>query len=615
MAFNRTRRALGRFWTFVDASRRFVFNLLFLIVAIAVIVAWWKSGPPPLQAKTALVLDPHGTISEQKTGNFRQSAFEQLGNEKTRKVQLRDIVTSIDAASEDAKIDRLVLALDELGPTGPATLHELAAAIDRFRAKGKQVVAWGAGYDQRQYYLASHADEVWMHPSGQLMVEGYGGYRLYLKDALDKLGVSVHVMRVGTFKSAVEPFIGNEASPAAREADAYLYNALWADWLADVEKARKLAPGSVMRLIDELPQRLAAAKGDVAKLALDEKLVDALKTRDEMRKILIERGAKDEENKTFRQISFDDYLGLQHPKTTGDAVGVVVAEGEIVDGVAPVGTIGGLSTAALIKKARDDDHIKAVVLRVNSPGGSSFGSELVRRELELTRAAGKPVVVSMGDVAASGGYWITMASDEVIADRSTITGSIGVFGMFPTAEKTMDKLGLHTDGVTTTWLAGADDPRRPLDPRLQQVVQLDVEHVYAEFTGKAAAARKTTPERIDAVGQGRVWTGSQAKDRGLVDRIGSYRDALDAAAQRGKLDKPYRVEYVEREPSAFTRAVELFNARVAAIAGARIDVHLDGAGIAVPATAEATRELAGVADFLQHHRPYATIVHCFCAAP
>jgi len=615
MAFNRTRRVTGRLWRFVDASRRFVFNILFLIVVIVLVMAWWKSGPPPLQAKTALVLDPHGTISEQKTGNFRQSALEQVSGDKPKKVQLRDIVSSIDAAADDPKIDRLVLALDELGPTGPATLHELAGAIDRFRTKGKQVVAWGAGYDQRQYYLASHADEVWMHPAGTLMVQGYGRYRLYLKDALDKLGVTVHVMRVGTFKSAVEPFIGNEASPAAREADAYLYNALWADWLADVEKARKLAPGTVMRMIDELPQRLAAAKGDVAKLAVDEKLVDALKTRDEMRKILIERGAKDDENKTFRQISFDDYLGLLHPKATGDAVGVVVAEGEIVDGVAPAGTVGGLSTAALIKKARDDEHIKAVVLRVNSPGGSSFGSELVRRELELTRAAGKPVVVSMGDVAASGGYWITMASDEVIADRSTITGSIGVFGMFPTAEKTMDKLGLPTDGVTTTWLAGADDPSRPLDPRLQQVVQLDVEHVYADFTGKAAAARKTTPDRIDAVAQGRVWTGTQARERGLIDRIGSYRDALDAAATRGKLDKPYRVEYVEREPSTFARAVELFNARVAEIVAPHIDVHIDGIGVNAPVAAQAVRELASVADFVQHRRPYATIVHCFCAAP
>jgi protease-4 len=613
MAFNRTRGALRRFWGFVDASRRFTFNLLFLFIVVVLVVAWFKSGPAPLQAKTALVIDPHGTISEQRTGNFRQSAFEQLSNEKAQKVQLRDLLLSIDAAADDPKIARIVLALDELGPTGPATLHEIAAALDRFRAKGKQIVAWGAGYDQRQYYLASHADEVWMHPDGMLIVEGYGGYHTYFKDALDKLGVSVHVARVGTFKSAVEPFIANQASPAAREADAYLYNGLWSDWLADVEKARKLKAGSFMQIVDQLPQRLSGAQGDLARLALDEKLVDGLKTRDEMRKLLTERGAADEVNKTFRQISFDEYLGSVHPKATGDAVGVVIAEGAIVDGVAPAGTIGGLSTAALIKKARDDEHIKAVVLRVNSPGGSSFGSELVRRELELTRAAGKPVVVSMGDLAASGGYWITMAADEVIADRSTITGSIGVFGLFPTAEKTMDKLGLHTDGVGTTWLAGADDPRRPLDPRMQQVLQLSVEHAYSEFTHKAAAARKTTPERIDAVAQGRVWTGTQAKERGLVDRIGSYRDALDAAASRAKLDQPYRVTYVEREPSAFARAVELFSTRIAAWLAPRVEIRIGD--VPAPVAAEAARELAGLVELLQHNKPYATLVHCLCTAP
>ena len=290
-----------------------------------------------------------------------------------------------------------------------------------------------------------------------------------------------------------------------------------------------------MRDIDALPQRLAAAGGDLAKLALDVRLVDALKTRDELRELMIQRGARDDELKSFRQVGFDDYLRRLKPQRDGDAVAVVVAEGEIGDGEAPPGRIGGLSTAALIRKARDDEQVKALVLRVDSPGGSAFGAELIRRELELTRKAGKPVVVSMGDLAASGGYWVATAADEVIADAATVTGSIGVFTLLPTAEKALDKLGVHTGGAPTTWLGGAYDPRRAIDPRFAALVQSSVDHTYAEFIAKVAAARQRTPAQIDAVAQGRVWTGAQALERGLVDRLGSYGDALDAAAARGKL--------------------------------------------------------------------------------
>jgi protease-4 len=287
-----------------------------------------------------------------------------------------------------------------------------------------------------------------------------------------------------------------------------------------------------MKTINDLPAQVAAVNGDLAKLSLSTKLVDGLKTKDELRQMMIKRGAADAENKSFRQVSFDDYLNRVPRKLTGDAVGVIVAQGEISDGSAGPGAIGGDSTSKLIRMAREDDSIKAVVLRIDSPGGSAFASELIRRELELTRAAGKPVVVSMGNVAASGGYWISMSSDEVIAEPTTITGSIGVFAILPTADKVIDKLGIHTAGQPTTWLGDAGNPLRPLDPRFGQVIQGSINHIYAEFTTKAAAARKTTPEKIDEVAQGRVWTGAQAKDRGLVDRLGSYGDALKSAAAR-----------------------------------------------------------------------------------
>jgi protease-4 len=293
-------------------------------------------------------------------------------------------------------------------------------------------------------------------------------------------------------------------------------------------------------------------------------------------------------------------------------VGVIVAEGEIIDGSAPPGRVGGRSTADLIRRARDDKQVKAIVLRVDSPGGSAFGSELVRRELELTRAAGKPVVVSMGDVAASGGYWISMAADEVIADEATITGSIGVFALLPTAERALDKVGVATGGYTTTWLAGAYDPRRPLDERFAGLVQQAVNRIYADFTAKAAAARKVTPERIDAVGEGRVWTGRQALERGLVDRVGSFGDALGAAATRAGLDEGYRVAYLEREPGRFERVLSMLGDTASRVADRPVDLAAWLAGPPVPAAREVREDLAWLAGIADRREPFAAIAHCLC---
>jgi protease IV len=607
------RRFFRGTWRVVDVSRRVVLNLLFLIIVIAVIVALVKSGPLPLADKTALVLRIDGTIGEQKTGNLRSTALDQVRGEAVQKVQLRDILSALDAAAEDPKIASLVVVLDDMRPTGFSTLREIAAAIDRFKASGKKVVAWGSGYDQRQYYVAAHADEVYLHPLGMVYIAGFGSLRNYYKDALDKLGVTVNVVRVGTFKSAVEPFIANEPSAPALEADKLLYGGLWKTYVDAVEKERHLPAGALMRSIDEAPQRLAAVGGDAARFALAEKLVDALKTRDELRALMIARGAKDDDDNTFRQISFDDYLGHVRSRVTGDAIGVVVAEGEIVDGQAPAGTIGGLSTANLIRKARDNKDVKALVLRVDSPGGSVFGSELVRRELEVTRAAGKPVVVSMGNVAASGGYWIATASDEIVADAATITGSIGVFALLPTADRTLAKLGVHPAGVATTWLRNADDPRLPLDPRLADLIQKSVDHTYLDFTTKVAAARKTTPDKIDAVAQGRVWTGAQAKERGLVDTIGQFGDAVRSAATRAKLgDKP-RIVYIERDPGKFAQLVSMLNGQVASLVGAEIDARVGAAvGVAPQLVRGAARDLGWVAEIAERRRPFAAVVHCLC---
>ena len=612
-----TRRFFANLWGFIDAARRTVLNLLFLLIVIAVLIAVFKTGAPALDDKTTLVLALKGPIVEQRGGSVRDNALAQARGDAADSVQLRDLLAVLDAAAKDPKIVRVLLQLDELRGAGLPTLREVAAGLERFKASGKPVVAWGSGFDQRQYYLAAQASEVWMHPLGSLTMTGYGGYRNYYRDALDKVGVTVNLVRVGTYKSAAEPFIANGPSPAAAEADSLLYNGLWATYLQGVEKARKLPPQTIMKAIDDLPQRFAAAGGDEAKMALDLKLVDALKTRDEMRALLIERGAADTKIKSFRQVSFEGYLARLTPKLIGDAVGVVVAQGEIIDGEAPAGTVGGLSTANLIRQAREDDSIKAIVLRVDSPGGSVFGSELVRRELELARGAGKPVVVSMGNVAASGGYWISTAADEVIADPATITGSIGVFALMPSADKALDKLGVHTEGTATTWLVGAGDVRRAADPRFLAIAQSNVDHIYAEFTGKVAKARKTTPQAIDAVGQGRVWTGEQAKERGLVDTLGSFSDALTSAAKRAKLgnEGDYRVTYIEPEPGRIARLLEAVGGAAASIVAEQIDARVLPTGLPKQLAHDLQHDLGWLGASAQAGKPFSSVIHCLCEAP
>ena len=380
--FSLLRRGLAGLWWLVDVTRRTLLNLLFVLLVVLVVFAFASRETPALQDNTALVLALEGPLVEEMPGSVRDNALARLGGESMRITRLRDVLAVLDAAEKDPQIARVVLMLDDFQGAGLASLREVAAAIEHFKASGKQVVAWGSGYDQKQYYLAAHASEVLMHPLGSVYLDGYGRLRNYYRDALDKLGVGVSLVRVGTFKSAAEPFIANGPSEAATQADTELYRALWATYVEGIERARQLAPGSIQTLIDELPERLLAAQGDTARLALEARQVDALKTVDELRALMIERGARDDGAHTFRQVSFGDYLARITPvvEPTGDAVGVVVAEGEIVDGKAPGGAVGGLSTAALVREARENDAIKALVLRVNSPGGSVFGSELVRRE-------------------------------------------------------------------------------------------------------------------------------------------------------------------------------------------------------------------------------------------
>ena len=615
----------SRCWWLLDGTRRTLMNLFVLLLSVVIVVAIVTRGPKPLADKTTLVLKLDGNLVEQFSGSPRDQLMAQAqGRSTPRQTRLRDVLAALDRAATDDKISAVLLDVEDLQGAGFAGLHEVVGALQRFKkASGKPVFSYADSYSQRGYFLAAQAGEVYLHPMGMVGLEGFGRWRTYYKDALDRIGVTPHVIKVGTYKSFAEPYTANGPSPATQEAEGLVYGELWTGFTAAIETARKMEAGSIAKGIEELPQRLAAVKGDPAQLALQAKLIDGLKTRDQMRELLIAKGTKDDDSKSFRQVSLGQYMAYVKdagtPNKLQPGIGIVVAEGEIVDGDAGPGRIGGDSTARLIRKAREDEVIKAIVLRVNSPGGSAFASEIVRRELELTRQAGKPVVVSMGDVAASGGYWISMASDAVIADAGTITGSIGVFGMLPTAEGLMDKLSLHTGGVTTTWLAGGYDPRRPLDPRLQATVQASIDNIYGRFTTLAAQARKSTPEKIDAVAQGRIWTGSQAKERGLVDRLGTFDDALQTAVQLAKLeikagDKP-RLVYVERDLSRSERLIASLTDVMAPPLALAVGQSLGLDALPAPVVEElaALKELSKLAARGQWDK--AAVVHCLCGFP
>ncbi len=617
-------RAASGFWRLLDGTRRALLNLLLLalILLIGLGAATRWAGPPALQDKTALVLDLAGPLVEQRSDGTRSKLTDLARGQGSSAVQLRDLLAVLDAAAADPKISHAVLLLDDFAGAGLPALREFAAALERFKAAGKPVLAWAPGYSQRQYFVAAHASEVWLDPMGGVQISGLGGKRNYYRDLLDRVGINANVVRAGQYKNAGETFSANAPSSDTLASDAALYGALWRSWTDGVERARKLPAGSVNTHMNALPASLLAQGGDAAKLAQASRWVDALQTSPQMRQTLIERGRASPDGKTFAQISFGAYLARLQPNQRGDAVAVVVAQGLITDGEAGAGGVGGESTAQLIRTARDDPRIKALVLRVSSPGGSAYGSELVRRELQATRAAGKPVVVSMGDVAASGGYWMALAADEVWADDATITGSIGVLSILPSAQGALDKLGVRTGGYSTHWLQDAGDPRRAPDPRQVLMVQARINHTYTTFTALAAAARKTTPEKIDAVAQGAVWTGRQAVDHGLIDRTGSLGDALQAAATRVGLSAGHRVQYIERGPGRLTR--------VLAWLGVNVGLHdlvaaLDvappwgaaWASLAVDAAAQMHDELAWLAQQAGHRADgsSAATVHCLCTPP
>jgi protease-4 len=554
-------KRLGRLF---EILRRLVANLVLLVLIVVVVAAAVQAYRSRIEVPdgAALVLNPRGVLVEQLSGSPRSRLSTYLAGVPAapRQTLLRDVLDSLRLAKDDDSIAALYLDVDRLGG-GMSKLGAVREALLDFKASGKTVVAYSDGLTQRPYYLFANADETILHPEGLFILQGFGGYRPYYREGLDRYGIDVHVFRVGEYKSAVEPYLRDDMSPEAREAALELYGDLWRTWLADVAAARELDPEGLHAWIEGWLDQLRAADGDVAKAALEGGLVDTLAPRDHARERMIELVGKDEDGKSFKQIAYTTYLAARaedrQRKGKGPGVAVIVAAGDILGGNQPPGRIGGDSTARLIRRARQDEKVKAVVLRVDSPGGSAFASELIRRECELTRDEGKPFVVSMSSVAASGGYWIATSADEIWASPSTITGSIGIFGIFPSFPRALERyLGVHYDGVGTTSYADALNPGRPLDPRVAEAVQLAIDDGYDDFVTRVAEARGQTWDEVDRIARGRVWTGEDALELGLVDQLGNLEDAIASAAERAELKEGFPVFYVEEERSLRDRLLE-----------------------------------------------------------
>ncbi|MDG3088632.1 signal peptide peptidase SppA [Vibrio hannami] len=574
-------RIIGKFfkfiWMLINFIRLAVYNLIFLGILAAIYIGYTHTqiekpaAPQPVKEASALVLNLSGPIVEQRTyvnpmDSFTGSLF---GRELPRENVLFDIVDTIRHAAEDEQVSGLILATGEMSETNLTKLRYIAKAIKEFKATGKPVFAVGELYNQSQYYLASYADKIYMAPDGAIMLRGYSSYPLYYKSLLEKLDVNTHVFRVGTYKSAIEPFIRDDMSQEAKESASTWLSQLWGAYISDVAENRNIEANAINPSMDDFLAKLREVNGDLALLSKNLGLVDELVTRQQFRKAMGETfGVKDKDS--YRAVSYYEYLTRVRGDFNGssDDIAVIVASGTILDGSQPRGTVGGDTTSALLRKARKDDKVKAVVLRVDSPGGSAFASEVIRNEVQALRDAGKPVVVSMSSLAASGGYWISMSADKIVAQPTTLTGSIGIFSVITTFEKGLNKHGIYSDGVGTTPFSGMGITRGISD-KAGEAIQLGIENGYNRFIGLVSENRDISVENVDKVAQGRVWTGQDAMKAGLVDQMGDFDDAIEIAANLAGLED-YNIYWVEESLTPTEEFIQQLMDRVEASVG--IDV-------------------------------------------
>ncbi len=599
-------------WRVLNFVREMVLNLFFIFLVLVGVGIWMQIGNGSNSEQTArgaLLLDISGVIVDKPSTNHRLGALgRQLFGASSDRLQensLFDIVNAIRQAKDDRNITGIVLDLKNFTGADQPSMRYIGKALREFRDSGKPVFAVGENYSQGQYYLASFANKIWLSPQGQVDLHGFATNGLYYKTLLDKLKVSTHVFRVGTYKSAVEPFIRDDMSPAAREADSRWIGELWQNYLHTVSANRQISPQQLFPGAQAIIDGLTSVGGDTAKYALDHKLVDALASSADVEKALTKQFGWSKTENNYRAISYYDY-SLKTPADTGGTIAVIFANGAIMDGEETPGNVGGDTTASQIRDARLDPKVKAIVLRVNSPGGSVNASEVIRAELAAARAAGKPVVVSMGGMAASGGYWISTPATYIVASPSTLTGSIGIFGVINTVENSLSSIGVHSDGVSTSPLADIS-MTKALSPEVQQMMQLSIEYGYKRFITLVADARKRTPEQIDKIAQGHVWTGEDAKANGLVDSLGDFDDAVAKAAELAKL-KQWHLDYYQDEPTVLDMVMDSMTGSVRAMLPEAIQVMLPAPLVSAANTVKAEGDKLAVFNDPQNR--YAFCLTC-----
>lgn len=598
-------------WRGLDGLRKFL-HLLLLLVLFGFLIGVLHVSVPNVPSKAALLIQPQGQLVEQLSGDPLERAVQGARGDGNAETLLWDLTDSIRAAAKDKRIPVLAIDVDKFDGGGQPSLEELALAIREFRATGKKVIAYGTELTQEKYYIAAQADEIYLDPLGFVLIDGYDRYRMFFKQALDKLGVDINVFRVGAFKSAVEEYTRTDMSPEDKqESEAYL-KAMWTTYQVAMTRVRKLPPDAVSNYVNSLAKNVAAQGGNAAQVALQAGLVTGIKTQQEVEKRIADLVGKDDSTGSFKSVSEQDYVRIAKAqiKVRADGkkrVGIIVASGDILDGDQPSGTIGGDSTSRLIRQARLDKDIRAVVLRVDSPGGSVLASEEIYRELQALRAAGKPVVVSMSTYAASGGYYISAPADEIWANPATLTGSIGIFAIIPTIDKTLSKVGVTVDGIGTTPLSGELRIDRPLGEDARSLLQSQISRGYEEFLARVSSGRKMTRDQVNDIAQGHVWAGVDAKRLGLVDQLGSFEDAVKSAARRAKLTD-YDIKFIEPELSWAQELV--LNAKMD---GARALLEVFGPDRDTAALAQLasplSREVARLKRLSVRNRLYA---YCFC---
>lgn len=613
MASSRSRflRFIGGLFKGIDITRRVVIDVIFFGLVIFILVLILKPKAPSIPQTAALLLDPKGTLVEQIPDRVRRAEQKLLGQSLAPVTRVRDLVGAADTAASDPHIKAIALDLDDFDGGSLAQLQRVGSALKRFEKSGKPVIAYASNYSQGSYYLAADASQAYL-TSGQGIVAllGLAAYRNYYKDLIDKLKVEWHVFRVGKYKSYVEPFTRNDMSPAAKEENTQLLDVLWRQYLDQISAGRGKEPSDFESLVNHLPDALGRVDGDAAALAKQSGLIDGVLSLPDLNGKLAAFAGTDPDTGQFQRVGMKTYLAARRPgarltNRAWDQVGIIVAQGDIVPGEAPQGTIGSDTLSELLNQAENDARIRAVVLDVDSPGGSALASdEILHAELAL-EASGKPLVVSMSGVAASGGYWISMAADKIYASPTSITGSIGIFGMFPTVENTMNWIGIHRDGVETSPLADFGDPMRSLSPGGAKLFQLIINHGYAQFTANVAHYRHLPLSHVKAIAQGRVWAGEDAKRIGLIDDFGPLNAAVREAAQLAKLPR-YGVTYIARPLSPAERLIVNL---AGSATGRAVATHLFGRDSLLKATGPM---FGGLVRALSLRDPDGVYAYCFC---